>query len=257
MDRIAPRPLRPSPFREPAAALVAAPLDPQTYRNLGFLMLSVPLGLAYLAFLATGFGLIPGALSGASLRLATLGEPIAMTAALVCLAVGVLALPMMLPVLDAAHRLIGFERRLIRSHLGGSVAPATTIEFGGASVGPWRRLAARLTDVGFARGLTYLVVKGPLALLTFAVVAGSSLLILGLLMAPALSEVAVVADFYAAVGIDQAREAWLCVLIAFPVLGLALQAVNALAWVAHELAHLLLAPSSEARHDWATRSTTR
>ena len=55
------------------SALVEAPLDPQTYRHLTFLLLSVPLGLAYSLFLATGFGLVPGALSGFAARL--LDEP--------------------------------------------------------------------------------------------------------------------------------------------------------------------------------------
>jgi len=257
MDRIAPRPLRPSPFRDPAGALVAAPLDPQTYRNIGFLVLSIPLGLAYMAFLAAGFGLVPGALSGASARLAAAGEPLALAAALGCLAVGVLALPALLPVLDAAQRLVRFEGRLIATLLGTPLAPAATVVAGGDQAGPWRRLAARLTDLGLARGLTYLAVKAPLAVLGFAVVAGSALLVTALLLAPALSESTALRDVYAAAGIDQTREAWLCVPIAFPVFGLAVQAVNGLAWVARELARLLLASPDAARYDWAVRSTAR
>lgn len=236
-------------------ALVAAPLDPQTYRNLGFLLLSIPLGLAYLAFLAAGFGLVPGALSGASARLAIVGEPAALGAAVVCLAAGVLALPALLPVLDVAQRVLGFERRLIGALLGGRVSIATTplAAAGAAGRGPWRRLPTRLADLGLARGLTYLAIKLPLAVLGLAVVGGSAALVGALLLAPALADTASLGATYAAVGIDQTRETWLCVFVAFPVFGLAVQAVNGLAWLARELARLLLASPDVARYEWATR----
>lgn len=256
MERSDSRQPRPSLLHRPAEALVAAPLDPQTYRNLWYLLFSLPLGLAYLAFLGAGFGLVPGVLSSASARLAAAGEPLAVLAAVLCIAAGVLVLPAMLPVLDLAQRLVRFERRLSRRLLGNPLAhpPAAESTF---AAGPWRRVAARLSDLGLARGLTYIAIKGPLALLGAAVVIAALATVAALLLAPALYRSPLAGDAYAAAGIEHLGQAWLCVLVAFPVLGLALQAVNGLAWVARELARLLLAPTDVARYEWATRSTNR
>jgi hypothetical protein len=241
------------------SALVEAPLDPRTYRHLSFLLLSVPLGLAYALFLATGFGLVPGALSGFAARLLEDGDPAAFAAASLCLALGVALLPLVGPVLSASRRLIGFERRLSSRLLGGLVTTADAGPVTPPASDPWRRVLVQGGDVGLMRGLTYLLLKAPLALLSLAVVAGSVTLIAGLLFAPALYQMGSLTDLYAGFGIEERRQAWLCVLIAFPVLGLAIQAVNGLAWVARELARLLLASPDAARLPWSgsARSTAR
>jgi hypothetical protein len=238
------------------SALVEAPLDPRTYRNLTYLMLSAPLALAYALFLATGFGLVPGALSGFALRLMESGDPAAFAAAALCLALGVALLPMVGPVLDVSRRLVRFERRVTSSFLGIGAQPD---QFASAvpSTDPWRRVLIQGSDVGLACGLTYLLVKGPLAALSLAVVGGAAALIGGLLFAPLLAQVGPLGDLYAAAGVEGALRLWLCVPIAFPVLGLAIQAVNGLAWVARELAHLLLAAPDAARQPWTARSTAR
>ena len=74
---------------------------------------------------------------------------------------------------------------------------------------------------------------------------------------PLLSQVGPLTDLYAAAGIEGVLRVWLCVPIAFPVLGLAIQAVNGLTWIARELAHLLLASPDAARLPWTARSTAR
>ena len=256
MERFDSRQPRPSFFHNPAEALVAAPLDSQTYRNLWYLLLSLPLGIAYLVFLAAGFGLVPGVLSGISARFAEGSEALALLAAALCFAAGVLALPAMLPVLDLAQRLVRFEGLLSRRLLGNSPMPASAArEADGA--GPWRRVATRFDDLGFVRGLTYLSIKCPLALLGAAVVLATMATVTALLLAPALYRSSFAGDAYATAGIERPGQAWLCVLVAFPVLGLALQAVNGLAWVARELARLLLAPTDVARYEWASGSTDR
>jgi hypothetical protein len=112
-------------------------------------------------------------------------------------------------------------------------------------------------DLGMFRGLTFLAVKAPLAVLGSAVVAAAAVLIGLLVLAPVLVTTTTFGDLYAAVQIGPGLEAWLCVLVAFPVLGLAVQAINGLAWVANELARLLLASPDVARYEWATDSTTR
>lgn len=218
-------------------------------------MLSLPLGLAYFAVLAVGFGLVPGALSGSAWLLGGTG-PVALAAAVGCLAVGVIALPAMLPVLDGVRRLAGFERRLNRALLGGSsgLSFAKSVATGR---GPWRRVADGLRDIRLARALTYLVVKAPFAVLGFAVVAGAAALIGLLVLAPLLVSTAAFSAVYTATDIQPGIDAWLCVLVAFPVTGLALQTVNGLAWVAAELARLLLAPADTARYEWTESSTTR
>ena len=207
MDRTETRSRRPSALQLHATAFVAAPLDPQTYRNLGYLMLSLPLGLAYFAMLAVGFGLVPGALSGTAWLLSGTG-PVALVAALGGIAVGVLALPAMLPVLDGAQRLVDFERRLNRALLGGlsgrSIAGPVASERG-----PWRRVADRLRDMGSARALTYLVVKAPLAVLGSAVVAGAAALTGLLGLAPLLISTEAFSGVYVAAEIQPGIDAWL------------------------------------------------
>ena len=248
---------RPSPSHRPMSALVEAPLDPRTYRHLTFLLLSVPLGVAYALFLLTGFGLVPGALSGFAARLLDDGDPTALAAASLCLALGVAMLPLVGPVLTASRRLIRFERALTSRLLGALVVADDAVTSSPPAADPWRRVLAQGGDVGLLRGLTYLLLKAPLALLSLAVVAGSAALIAGLLFAPALYHQVWFTELYAGAGIDERRQAWLCVPIAFPVLGLAVQAVNGLAWVARELARLLLASPDAARLPWAARSTAR
>jgi hypothetical protein len=232
------------------SALIEAPLDRQTYRNLTYLLLSAPMALAYSLFLAAGFGLVPGALSGLAARMLAEGDPAAFAAAALCLALGVALLPAIEPVLAAAQRLIRFERRLTGTLLGGFAAPEDTLTAPRPATDPWRRVLARAGDVGLARGLTYLCVKAPLATLSLVIVAGSAALIGGLLLAPALYHQGWLSGLYAGAGIDERREAWLCVLIAFPVFGLATQVVNGLARLARELAHLLLASPDAARRSW-------
>ena len=142
MDRTEPRTFRSAALHDPVAALVAAPLDPQTYRNLGYLILSVPLALAYLAFLAIGFGLVPGALSGTAWLLAG-GGPVALVGVALCVAAGFVALPAMLPVLDAVRRLVGFERRVIGRLLGDAWSHDPAGAAAAGRRGPWRRLGER------------------------------------------------------------------------------------------------------------------
>jgi hypothetical protein len=232
------------------SALVEAPLDRQTYRNLTYLLLSAPLALAYSLFLAAGFGLVPGALSGIAARLLKEGDPAGLAAAALCLALGVALLPAIDPVLNAAQRLIRFERRLTSNLLDGFSASDDTLTTSRPLTDPWRRVLTRAGDVGLARGLTYLCVKAPLAALSLAILAGATALIGGLLLAPLLYHQGWLTNLYAGAGIDESREAWLCVLIAFPVFGLATQAINGLARVARELAHLLLASPDAARRSW-------
>jgi hypothetical protein len=97
----------PTPSLGPAGSLrsaVAAPLRPQTYRNLLYLSLAFPLGLTYFVFLAVGFGV------GVSLAFVVVG------------------IPLLVAVLAVALGLASVERKLATLLLGVSVTPPSTPE---------------------------------------------------------------------------------------------------------------------------------
>src|ERR1700736_199978 len=87
---------RPSPVDH----VFGAVLDPQTYRNLGYLILAYPLGLFYFVFLAVGLSL------GAGLLVIVIGAAILM---------GVFA---------AATQLLRLERGLLTRLLGAEIPAA-------------------------------------------------------------------------------------------------------------------------------------
>lgn len=122
---------------------LGALFEPQTYRNLLYLLLAFPLGLAYFVFLVTGLSL------GVGLLITLLGLPI-------------LAL-----VLAAGWGLAAFERRLAGVLLGAHIpAPALPAPTGDDL---WARLKAHLHNPLTWTSLAYLVVKFPLGLVSFVV----------------------------------------------------------------------------------------
>lgn len=95
---------------------VAFPVDPQTYRNLAYLLLSAPLGLAYFVFLASGAALSLGlslTLLGPVAFLATLLVAVGLAWAETRLATGLLGVDVEAPGLPDADGAVAFVRELV------------------------------------------------------------------------------------------------------------------------------------------------
>ncbi len=225
------------PHPRPAArteSLLAVAADGRTYRNLGYLLLALPLGVAYFLFLAVGFALGTG------------------------LFVTLVGLPILLAVATGAWRLIEFERRLATSLLGEAIPPT----FADAAPVPsvwaglklavkdraglpalWSRIARRLADPATCRGLAYLVAKLPLGLASFAAVAVSYGLAVGLLLAPVTYRFDAFAPRFGSIRVDSFEEAVIAFLVAPVAIVAAMHVSNALAAVSGRFAHLMLAPA--------------
>lgn len=101
----------------------------QTYRNLLYLLLMFPLGVAYFNFLVVGFA------AGFGLAVVLVGVPI------------------LLGVLAVATGLAGLERALVRVLLGVEV-PVDRVSSGG---GVWERVKRLVTDLRTWKAVAYLV----------------------------------------------------------------------------------------------------
>lgn len=131
--------------------------DPQTWRNLLYLLLTFPLGIAYFVFLMTGIALGAG------------------------LAVTLVGLPILVGMMVAWQQLGRFERSLAASLLGNDVPSARDRV---AAAGLVARLKADLADGFTWRSLAYLLVEFPFGVSTFVVVVTLVSLALALATAP-------------------------------------------------------------------------
>lgn len=222
----------PLPTGRPESILAVA-ADGRTYRRLGYLLLALPLGVAYFAVLATGFVLGTG------------------------LFVTLIGVPILLAVVGGSWRLTELERRLVSALLGQTI-PAAEVSASPTS-GVWGALAvglrdrgavrplvartiARLVDPATYRGLIFLVAKLPLGLVSFAAIAACYGLALGLLLAPLTYRLDGLAIGFGLVPVDNFETAVLCFLGAPPAILAAMHVSNALAALSARFAHLMLAP---------------
>lgn len=236
-----------------AEAFLAVAGERQTYRNLGYLLLALPLGIAYLGFIVVGFLLVPGALTTGSTYLFDAHPALGMAAVPVAAALALAGLPIPLTLLGAARALAAFEARLATTLLGKPMTPQFTPLDRGAS-GRWAKLQARVTDLDTLRGLAFLVVKLPLGILSLVVVGVSLLLPVSLLGAPVLYRMEGMSSFLVAIQVDSLSKALVCVGVA-PVAALvSLHLVNGAAWLSAELAGGLLNPQPVARRAWVGSS---
>jgi len=143
-------------IRDAALAFVGVPARTQTYRNLLYLALAFPLGLAYFLVLATGFSLGAG------------------------LAITVVGVPILLATLAAARLLANVEAALANRLLGTDVAGASLDTSGGALAVAERLATEPRTwlDVG------YLVGKFAFGVAAFAALTTALSVSVSLLAAP-------------------------------------------------------------------------
>jgi hypothetical protein len=143
-------------LRDAAVAFVGVPARPQTYRNLLYLVLAFPLGLAYFVVLATGFSLGTG------------------------LAITVVGVPILLATLAAARLLANVEAELANRLLGTDAAIAS-LDTAGGPLAVAKRLA---TEPRTWLGVVCLAGKFAFGVAAFAALTTALSACLSLLAAP-------------------------------------------------------------------------
>ncbi|MEL6106015.1 MAG: protein kinase [Planctomycetota bacterium] len=202
----------------PSGAFFAAILDVQSYRNLLYLVLSIPLGLLYCVFLVFGFSL-------------------GVTTAIVWVGLFVL-----LGTFLAVNGITRLERRLARGLLRTAIPPRALATDVGLNTN--RTVLEKARDLMVSReswaGVGYLLVKFPLALVTLVVISvlltsSAAMIVLPFLDRSASANLAVGTWKF-----DTPSERVLTSLAGFVLLSVSLQLLNALAWVHASWARLCL-----------------
>ena len=133
--------------------------EPQTYRNLAYLLLGLPLGTLWLSVLSTGLAV------GASL-----------------LVVALTGIPFLLGVWYVSRAFANTERITANVLLGTDLGPAAFGPHGHGN--PWRRLRALSADPQRIRELWYLLLRFPAGVATFTVAVTALTVPLSLAYAP-------------------------------------------------------------------------
>jgi hypothetical protein len=190
---------------------------PQSYLNLLYLLLSLPLGVLYFAFLTSGLAFGIGTL---------------------IIAVGVFVL---LAVLAASRGLASLERLLAGTLLG-----ARLDKDGGRPVvweHPLQSLKVLLSDPGTWKGMLFLLLKLPLGIISFVLAVTVTALTLSLLLTPL--AFAFIPVQFLAWRVTSAEAALALLALGLLVGILSLHLMNAVAAVWRALAGSLLRPSSQ------------
>ena len=187
----------------------------QTYRNLLYLVLALPLGCAYVAVLAAGFS------TGAALAVILVG------------------LAILVATLAALRAMATVERWLARRLLRVAIHPP--IE-GGIDVGWRERVQIWLRDPVTWKSLVYLLAKLPMGIVAFAFIAGFGLVALVMAFAPVLVAFTPVILF----GWEMSNPAQALLWVPAGVLLtlVLLHVFNGLAWLYGVTARIMLGPSS-------------
>lgn len=204
-------------------SVLGAIVDMRTYKNLAYLLLSFPLGLAYFLFLIIGLSL------GVGLTFILIG------------------IPLLLFVLVTALALIEFERNLANVLLGTELLPAYSKT---PNTSFADRAKALFTNLQSIKGLAFLLVKFPLGIISFVVSVVTIALTLGLFFAPLYYQSADISVDALGIGtVDTMAEAFLVSGIGLlsGVVTLPLTSLLAAMW--HGLATLLLGGEADsAKH---------
>jgi Putative sensor len=132
-------------------------VNPQTYRNIAYLLLTFPLGVAYFIFLVTGISL------GVSLAILWIG------------------IPLLIGVLMLSRTFANLERRLTSKLLNIEIALPTS---DGVQKTFWQRAKAVVVDPGTWAEIFYLFSKFVLGIISFVVVVTLLATSLGLMATP-------------------------------------------------------------------------
>lgn len=191
--------------------------DAQTYRNLFYLLLAFPLGIAYFVFLITGISL------GAGLLVVFVGVPILIGMLFACLGLG------------------AFERLMARSLLHLSIPSPPAVACG---PGLWPKLKALFGDTTTWKSFFYLLLKFPFGIAAFVVLVTAFSTSLALILAP-LTYSTLSLDF-GLWRVDSKDEATIWCLIGAVLLLASFHLVNGLAFVWGRFAQIMLGPDHAA-----------
>ncbi|MFC1994154.1 sensor domain-containing protein [Chloroflexota bacterium] len=173
-------------------------VDPQSYRNILYLLIAFPLGTFYFVYLvtglSTGFGMI----------------------------VTLVGIPILLLVLGGSWALCGFERKLAIALLKEDIPEACIRP---TSEGLWSKVKALLNNRVTWTGMLYLLLKFPIGIVTFTVAVTLISLSVSLSTAPAwmwTNDRYTWGDW----NYDPFTWSWIPVLIGIPLLFISLHAMN-------------------------------
>src|SRR5436190_8417816 len=197
------------------ARFASVTLDAQSYRNLLYLALALPLGIAYVAVLAAGLS------AGAGL------------------AVIVVGLALLLATLFAVRAMAAVERLLARTLVRIAIHPP--IE-GGLGLGWWQRVQQWLRDPVTWKSLVYLLAKLPMGIIAAALIVLIGFFSVVLTFGPLI--VAFVPVIFFGWEISNPLIAILGVPIGIVLFIAGLHLLNGLAWIFGVCARIMLGPST-------------
>ncbi len=200
-------------------SVVDVPIRKQTYLNLLYHLLALPLGIFYFVFLVSGLSL------GLPLMIFWIGIPIVM---------GVFA---------GWYTLCKMERRLAISLLGENILPVSYEDMSGKSL--LQKLGSMAANQVTWKGLLFLMVKLPMGMVSFTLLAVFGSLSLALLAAPFYYQTFhPIIDFNArgntSIEITTLQGALLLSFVGVLVAILSMHISNGLAWISAKFARIML-----------------
>lgn len=198
-----------------ARRLFGVPFRAATWRHVLYLLLALPLGVAYFGVLVTGWSV------GAGLAVIVVG-------------LGVLAATMV-----AWRLMAGIERGLARRLLGVTILPPAHMAPG---LTPWQRGKSLLRDPVTWKSLVFVVLKLPMGLIAFSSIVGLGFVAAVLALAPAIVAITPVTLFGWI--LETPAEAVPVVPLGLAGLLGVLHLANGLAWLAGLVARAMLGPST-------------
>jgi hypothetical protein len=204
-----------APFADVLRRFCGAPFRLRTYTNLLYLLLAFPLGLAYFIFLAVGLTV------GFGLTIVWIGLPI-------------LAL-----VFAGSWAFAAFERQAAILLLGADVPPMLPPPSPVARTA-WQRAGDFFSNPVTWKGMGFLLLKLPLGLVSFVSIVALLPASGALLLSPILWQMGVLDIDGVIFQVDSIGGAWACAVIGLAMLFLALNLLNALAWLWRGTATALL-----------------
>jgi len=189
-----------------------AVFDPQSYINIVYLLLALPLGIAYFTFLVTGLSLGFG------------------------LIITLVGIPILLLVLGGSSLLVKFERWAAQEVLKQPIVQPSAQPVDG---GWWARLKAHLSNRITWTGLLYLLLKFPFGIATFTIVVTLISVTIGFVTAPAYTW-ASDSLTWGSWEFDPFPWSWILTIIGIPMIFISLHLINGIAYLSGKMAQVML-----------------
>jgi len=199
-------------------------IHPQSYRNILYLLLGLPFGIAYFVFLVTGL---------------SLGFGLIITLA---------GIPVLLAVLAGSWVLCGFERRVAVAMLNEEIEVPVKLP---ETPGMWPRLKSHLGNKLTWTGMFYLFLRFPLGIGTFTMAVTLIAVSAGLLFAPAYAWTSDPVEWkwtwfgdewllFGGTHLDPFKWSWILTIIGIPVSFISMFVMNKTAFLSGRLAKVML-----------------